>query len=1123
MNKELRKSLISALIFFVLIASAIFTVPARADNGSPPPPAPSGPTKTSVSQVAATTPNTFGGDVHNHKVVLTSQDAAQIAQPGDPIWCPATVAVPVAGAAGCSPSGVNTNLYTLTHAVQTGISFTPVLTNSNIWILEGPGIDSSPSLITLDGSPLALPAGISTLGNFSLNFKGGWKGAGFGTVDSNHPSIVHQGIQIQNWNNSVTMSNIQFNNVPGNPGRGFDITTNGNISLINVQANTDNGAGAVLNNSGGTGTVSITNGQFNNDTIAFDAFSLFITSKNAVTLTSVVVNGGFGASIDNTGGTNKPVTIKESNFDNNNSDGLTVNSKGAITLTDVSSSNNLNVSYGAILDNHTGTAAPVTLTGTNIFDNNTSYGLWVKSAGKITSGSLDANYNTKNFGAKIDNSFASSAQPLTLLGTSSFSGNGADGLQLLSSGAITANNLFADDNLGVGVTLRNNNAFIEPVKVTGTNWFAGNAYEGITIFTNGAVALNNINATTNGYLVAADGLYIDNQYGSTPEGVILTGSNTFNQNTNAGAEILASGAVSLSNVTAFDNTAAAGLVIQNVFLGPEAVSLLGTNSLTGNHADNLDVNTFGAITVDNLTASGSVTGTGANLYYGANVSGNVAINGTNTFSNNQLNGLTLGSKGSVVLSNISASNNTTGYGADVVNTTSTTFSPVTLMGTNTFNGNSTDGLDIVSNGRISINNLTANGSITGSGASLINTGAGSTHPQAVILGGTNTFNTNHSDGLDIFSFGLVTASNLNANGNGHASGNHGVFIDNFTAGAPQNVIFTGNNVFDSNYGFGLSIISLGGISIANLDASSNTHNDGADLINVTGVAGVTLTGTHTFNHNFGDGLYIDSGGFISASNLSAAYNGSSIGTFGVKLDNTSSTAAAPVTLTGTNVFFNNYSDGLRVTSHGSITTTNLDAEYNNATYGSNGSDAGVWLDNCIHSLSVCTSGFIRPVTLNGINKFLDNDLEGLDVSSSGAITTNNLTANSNGNYGAMIRNDYGGTAAITAKGTNVFLYNNDNGLYLYSDGPVSITHVTANYNYFNGIFADTTGTFTITCGTFVGNGQTGALYGNGWATGLNTLNISIIGVDSVGNYSAPSFVEAGGATVTYTPRTCPLP
>ena len=1139
--------LLSASTLVVLALSAVLTVPALADSGSTPPTAPSSGGRSSnkgspLSQVPSGT-KVVVVDASGDKLPLGSQAAQEIVNSGDPIWCPSTVSSPVAGMSGCSPLTYDkSGLAFLTNAVESG-AWHPTVTNSTIWIEDKS--DSTGTQIVLNGSGSIDPA----LRTFTLTFKGGWTGVG-GSISSTTPSTINNaGFSIA-WNNSVTMSNIVVTGAPSGQD-GIYISTPKNITLTNVQSNNGREHGAYLDTTGGTGTVTITNGTFNNNDLgnAWSVGGLLVSSNGAITLTGVTVDNNFnstGASLDNNSPSGAPVSINSSVFNDNSGSsyqGLHVDSAGVITLNTVTAEGNAGA--GAALDNcnYSGSACTtngkaVTLIGTNIFDSNAGFvhvngnyagGLSVYSGGAITSSSLEANSNTY-IGAVLDNSSASAASSVTLNGTSSVSGNGnysgdiySDGLRVFSRGAITVNNLSAVNDGGTGTWLYNMYTSPFAVKVTGTNLFEDNGLGGIQVNSDGAITLNNITANLNGLSAHYDGLVASNIGASNAQAITLTGTNTFNNNTLNGAELSSTGAITANNVTAELNTDA-GMIIENDFLAspalhPQSVSLLGTNNLSFNGKDNLDVSSYGAVSISNLTANSSTSGTGADLYHdGANgydPTSKVTLTGTNSFSFNGPDGLLVYSNGAVSLSNVTALYNSTGAGVFIENDHLGSSMPqsVMLLGTNTFNNNATDGLDVQSYGAITLDNVTANTNVGGVDLfyNAIPTGN-------VTLNGTNTFDSNSSTGLVVQSNGTVTANNLNADDDGTSSLDAGVSINNVpsSGSAAPSVTLTGVNTFDFNTGIGLTITSKGAITASNLNAVNihmSSNNDGVDLINTAGTAGVTITGTNTFDDYYGYGLHVTSNGAITASNLTADGDGNNTTDYGgAVLDNSSGTGN--LTLSGNNTFSGNYGDGLNIFSHGTIVTNNLTAD-------SNGMG---WLATGVAISDEPGVPHYENVTLKGVNTFNGNAWFGLDVDTLGSITASNVTANSNGTDGAQLVDANVAKGNITLTGTNVFLNNGGMGVLLASTGSVSLTNLTADSNYYDGMNVQTASKVVVTCGSFIGNGLP-SHDGYGWETGTSgppyPASVTMIATDSVGNYTAPYTTNGGGTPLFES--TCPNP
>ncbi len=1122
MYTPMRSRLFGVITLLVLLASAVLTTPALADGSAPPPTNTSTPSSNSLHLPSSTSLVVLNSS--GHKVPLGSQQAAQAMQNGDPIWCPSSVLIPVAGASGCSPAAYNGNLATLVNAVQSG-TWHPLLTNSTIWIKGG--FDFSGSQISLNG--LTLPIAIATLNNYSLTFKGGWAGSGSG-VNPNNLSIFNGvGFSIGTWHNNVTLMNILDENAPINQD-GIYIQSTKKITLTNVQVENGQEYGAFLDNSTGTG-VSISKSDFiHNDGQLDSSYGLYVWSKGPISVSNTTVSDNLfnGAYLDNSAfatSAQNVVLSGTNTFDANSGYGLTVTSKGAISAGSLNANNNSGP--GASLDNHlAATAQPVTMSGTSSFTGNSGYGLGVASQGAITLHNVTSDFNAGGSGATLENDYCLTClAPIYITGTNWFAGNGVDGLLVYSRGVISVNNLNADSNItGYGAYLANNYTatVASAVHVTGTNWFLGNALNGLYVASDGAITLNNLNVNGNGGAGALDGLNAFNEGAASAQGITLTGVNTFNGNTRNGANIQAAGPVSLYNVTAIGNSGATGLTIENDFLGashPQNVSLLGVNNLSSNLSDNLDVQTYGAIKIQNLTADFSATGNGANLYYNTlDVTGAVTLAGTNTFDSNSGFGLNIRSYGAVSINNLDASYNGNNSGA-VIRNTAAASAPVTLTGHNTFLMNKVDGVDIFSNGAISVSYLTADSNGGGSGeyGAYINNNAAPA--LGVTLSGTNTFDFNYDMGLFVFSKGAITISNLNAIGNIH---NDGVDLNN-TSGTAS-VALTGFNTFNSNNGFGLYALSNGNISASNLTADCNGYSgtcmtassgDGVFLYNAIGSGSVTLSGHNTFLSNSGYGLDIFSKGNIVTSNLTANLNGSGgVDEIGVNLENQAGSGS--VLLSGTNTFNYNYSDGLDILSNGAITTYNLKATCN-----------GYQLD-CITSTTSANGVLIsnnistaHPVYLKGFNTFLDNSEDGVDVFSLGAIAASNLTASRNGYDGGSFVNGLpNATAGISLTGTNVFLSNGHDGLFLGSNGPVSMTHITANQNSHDGLRVSTASHVSVICGSFMINGVGGSGYG--WETGIAVSSISLYGVDTAGNFSGDYYHADLAATLSISP-TCPLP
>ena len=268
-------------------------------------------------------------------VSLGTMEAADIIANGDPIYCSASVTTPVSGGSGCSTS------FGSFKEVIDYLTANPKTAAGVIWISKS--YDSSVNDLagtvgfTLDGSTLG------TTANYALTLKGGWNGLGTSTVDTTDPSVFNaDALSIIHWNADVTLSDILITGVTGSGSTALRVDTSKKISLTRVKVDTNSGSGAVLDNTRGASDVAITSSEFNGNS---GGDGLDATSKGGVTINTITAssNGDWGAWLDNclynTGTqrcdvvTAKPVTLTGSNtFNNNGGDGLEAYSSGAITL-----------------------------------------------------------------------------------------------------------------------------------------------------------------------------------------------------------------------------------------------------------------------------------------------------------------------------------------------------------------------------------------------------------------------------------------------------------------------------------------------------------------------------------------------------------------------------------------------------------------------------------------------------------------------------------------------------------------------------------------------------------------------------------------------------------------------
>jgi hypothetical protein len=1099
--KTSRFILMSITVLLTIMLSAVMTVPALADDSVPPaetstqevtPPDPvvdsvpgdsaatdPAPADSAVADPApiaepSTLPELIEQLPENTTVVVTdasgeavplvTEAAAQTISNGDPIWCPLGVA-PKDNTGGCSPSfkgftdttssGGDTGLIAwLTNGLNSGA----VSKAGTIWIAssslsvgsysstnETPVTTSLTKSINIDGNTVA-----GTMETFSLTIQGGWNGTPLSmglytdpTTGLVAPSVFDKPFAITGWAGAVTIKNVEFNNVnitagntPTTGDYALKVQTTGNITLDTVTVvdsqniNSNNMGGAALDNTlpthAGLGTITVNNGVFNGN----DGDGLVIQSDNTVTTKNLIANGngGIGVLIDNDNNTtlapDKSVSMTGfKQFNGNGYEGLKIISKGLITLSNLTAEHNgvTSASPGVSIDN-TGSSLKqgVTITGTSYFVDNTGDGLSVKSYGAITVYNLNAFDNDGN-GVSLDNCGKTTlsgkfvcntnAAPRAVLinGSSNLLWNHADGLNVLSAGTITTYSLTADQNTSNGVTLDNslNTTGSYGISMYGTNYFTGNVTgHGLAIYSHGVITTTNLNASFNG----ANGAMIDN-------------CNDINDGN--------------GDLTTCGRLVATG----------RSVTLSGTNSFNGNNVG-LEVYSYGAIAVYNVTASNNDVGRGAYLVNNTTATlnsvltystGTIGIYGYGTFFNNQTDGFRAESNYLMYLYNLTAnSNKSDGVYLRSVHPTLT--GGVYIYGTNVFNNNNSDGLSIETDGGVLAYNLTGNFN-QGQGVWIDNTTLAST-PATVLLYGYVNVNQNDEEGLFIDSRGAITIYNISAYNNGNcgvdiftsctAYDGARIMNDNNNA-SPQSVYIYGTNTFinnglnsglngTANGGNGLTVLSYGLISLANATANNNgaaglvLDNHSAvygetspgSHIYVYGIYGVTVTGYARVTGNVEEGLYIDTRGAVSLTNVYAFNNGS--GTVSTKFDGvkiinnypgylleTRTTLnltdvvpnAQNVTISGLNTFSHNGQNGLYVYSYGTISVSNVTAVLNDKN--------GAVLDNCRTGCAQMAPVGGRTITVSGLNTFYGNAYNGLVFDASSLVYLYNINADFNNN------------------------------------------------------------------------------------------------------------------------------
>ena len=879
-----------------------------------------------LSQVPTGTPVVVL-DATGTAVPLATQAAANIIKTGDPIWCP-TGQTP--GGAGCTAAETNVGSVITDLGSKTAADGTVYFTSSY-----------ATNDATFDGSTSALTA----WANYQLTLQGGWNGSTGGSYGLSGVTTFTVPVSVINWNNDVTINDIT---ISGATGDGLTVTeasgSTGNINLNNVKSNGNSGRGAKLDNSKGSGAITVTSTTYSGDPSPSSQFNnnggdgLDASSTSDITLTDVTASGstgGAGAVLDNciisfgscTSGNNSSsisgapgqVIIDPSTFNNNWLDGLDVTSNGFINLIDVTADNNGQSGIsgsGAVLDNSASTnpyAVELDYSTGNEFNGNYNDGLNIHSKSNINIDGVTADGNLTGDGAYLNNTYSTTSSAMSvdfLTGASSYFGesgagnsNGANGLEVYSNGDVYLVNVTADNNVLDGALL---GSIADPI--------GGSICVDFNCSTSSAISgsSSEFNGNTGG-----DGLHI-----STKGDVTLTDV-TSSSNTGYGTFIKNLGSTNvdftLSDVTADGNTVGDGAYIYNI-VGSAGVD---HSSFDGNQRDGLEVFS-GDLSFLNVDASGNNSG-GAYIESGGNVTfsdvtadgntgvgGGVSIDNTtgsgyvsidpSTFDGNTGgNGLHILTNGDVTLSGVDANGNT-GEGVSIDNTTGSGY---VSIDPSTFDGNTGgDGLHILTNGAVTLTEVDASGN-AGVGTYIKNVGStnvdftlsdvtadGNTVGRGAYIWNTagpvgvdqSSFDGNQQDGLFIFSGDL---SFLNVEANGNITGN-GAFIES------GGYVSIDPSTFDGNQQDGLSISSTGDASLSGVDANGNT----------------------------GEGVSIGSSGNVTLTDVTSSGNAAG----GVSINNT--TGSGYVSIDPSTFDGNTGGDGLHILTNGAVTLTEVDASGN---------------------------------------------------------------------------------------------------------------------------------------------------------------------------------------------------
>jgi hypothetical protein len=364
------------------------------------------------------------------------------------------------------------------------------------------------------------------------------------------------------------------------------------------------------------------------------------------------------------------------------------------------------------------------------------------------------------------------------------------------------------------------------------------------------------------------------------------------------------------------------------------------------------------------------------------------------------------------------------------------------------NDNGNDGIMIESKGNVTITNVSASGNDYGLVVGL-NYGRVGTVTIKTTGGKVNTFNNNGFQGVYILANGAITANNISASENFNTN----VYLNNAGATSTAGIIVQNGYFFKSTNDHGLYVYSKGKISVRDVEAVENDDH-GVALYNYDGLAAVDITNA-VLNSNGYTGLVITSYRSVTINNLQANFNGD----YGANLDTCNWDGAVcrgsgNITISATsaqrNEFIGNTYQGLYAYASGNISLKNFTAQDNDFD--------GIYLFNN-------WDGYSGSVTISGYaakpNRAAKNGLTymGIRISSNGTVNVSQTIAEDNYSYGMMIDNDTSGTPKPVTVSDSIFNHNQNTGLYIYSNGLVTLSGVEASHNsIYTGVIYNWAGT-----------------------------------------------------------------
>ncbi len=404
MTAKKHYSILAAILIFVVCANLLSVRSVLADGETPteppvatqvetePPvestPVPAEATTAPIEEILTQVPETIDVVVLNENgnaVPLATEEAAQIAQVVDPMWCPEGVQP---GGAGCTTNFASISL--LINNMVNPSNTASYAQNGVIYFTASPGSGT----LNLSESNLGTTA-FNTLKNFNLTLQGGWDGNSVSPTISGQTDFgatpITLGSAINPWVGNLILNDLTFTSA--NQTSVTVYTTTGNITLNNVDVNNQaNGNNTALLSST-SGNITVSNGTYDGNNSNSGGFSATTGGSISVNNSSFTENKKSTSTNNSNGATLSAaiVTLTNVTATSNDGNGIVINNVNVVTLNNVTASSNgtditpagatNNVGSGVFIN---GNAASNVFINGGTFNTNQKYGIEIGNPANTT-------------------------------------------------------------------------------------------------------------------------------------------------------------------------------------------------------------------------------------------------------------------------------------------------------------------------------------------------------------------------------------------------------------------------------------------------------------------------------------------------------------------------------------------------------------------------------------------------------------------------------------------------------------------------------------------------------------------------------------------------------------------